>query len=37
MENNLVVSMESGQVFGYDKRKMDKSIFEIHAHESACS
>lgn len=37
MENNLVLSTESGQVFGFDTRKMNAPVFSVHAHEQACS
>lgn len=33
MEHNIVVSTESGQVFGFDARKMAEPLFQLHAHE----
>jgi len=37
MEHNFVVSTETGQIFGYDTRKIEKPVFSVHGHESACS
>ena len=36
-EHNFVISTESGTVQGYDTRKANETIFEIQAHEQACS
>lgn len=37
MEQNFVVSTESGQVFGYDTRMPKDPIFRLDAHKKACS
>jgi len=37
LEHNFAVSTESGQVFGYDSRKMTDPVFTIQAHKKACS
>jgi len=37
LEHNFALSTESGIVLGYDTRKPDQTIFEIQAHEEACT
>ena len=36
-ETNFAITTESGIVLGYDTRKPDAPVFEIKAHEKACS
>ena len=37
LEHNFVISTESGIVLGYDTRNTKGPIFEVQAHEKACS
>lgn len=37
MEHNLVVTTESGHMLGFDTRNFSKPIFEVKAHNKACS
>jgi periodic tryptophan protein 1 len=37
MEHNFAVSTESGQVFGFDSRKIKEPVFTVQAHEQSCS
>jgi len=36
-EHNFVITTESGTVLGYDTRNTEGPIFEVKAHEKACS
>jgi WD40 repeat protein len=37
IEHNFAVSTESGIVLGYDSRNLKEPVFNMQAHESACS
>ena len=37
LEHNFCVSTESGQVFGFDSRKIVDPVFVVQAHKKACS
>lgn len=36
-EHNFVVTTESGHLIGYDTRRIDNPVFNVHAHKKACS
>ena len=37
MEHNFAVSTESGEVYGFDSRKIKEPVFVVQAHEQSCS